>query len=404
MLFIPDKITVLKIQFLRVLAPAFIILLLTGMDARAFTFDWKGSSTTWASAASWTKSGSGGTSTYPGQSGSVDIVRIGVTSYTTNQPILAASISVASIEFGDNGGTAMTFTINTAVTLTVTGTVKQDHSNGTGGITTTLTGSGTAALTCASFTIGDATAPPAPSGEILFGGGPQTYVTTFNLAIPTVTVNGNITLNTTSSVGGSCSFIFIPFTGYNVNNVAFNLTSGAITANNIVTTNSNYVAPFLLPANAAVFQMGIGASTNSLTLLGATPVTLASGGEVDFFSGGTAAASTVTYAATTAAQRVYTSGDGGIGSSPAVYGNLVFSGASAKTTGSGTLSIAGNWTSGNGSVNLSTNSTATTVSGTWTNSSAITQGFGNISVTGAVTNSGILNLGTGSFTMRRQLY
>src|ERR1700759_2742569 len=161
----------------------FISLLLFVTKANAaLTFVWKGTSTTWASASSWTKSGTGGTSTYPGEKENTDIVQIGTTTYTstTNQPKLAASVTLASLEFGDNGGNAMTLTINTAVTLTVTGAVKLDHNNGTGGITTTITGTGTANLTCGSFTVGDNTAPPAPSGEVFDGDGPQTFVTTLN--------------------------------------------------------------------------------------------------------------------------------------------------------------------------------------------------------------------------------
>jgi hypothetical protein len=101
--------------------------------ASAYTFDWKGSSSTaWNNSANWTRSGSGGTSTWPGQTGSADVVRIGVTAFTGNKPTLSASVSVASIQFGDNNGNSMTLTVNTGVTLTVTGSVIQDHNNSDG--------------------------------------------------------------------------------------------------------------------------------------------------------------------------------------------------------------------------------------------------------------------------------
>ncbi len=109
--------------------------------------------------------------------------------------------------------------------------------------------------------------------------------------------------------------------------------------------------------------------------------------------------STVNYAATSGTQKVYSSGDAGIGTSPTVYANLDLSTASSKVVDAGTLSVGGNLTTGNGSVDLLTNSAVVTVAGDWTNSSNVTQGFGNISVTGNFINSGNLTLGTGSFTL-----
>jgi hypothetical protein len=388
----------LKAQLSRIFALVFLLSLFAG-KAGAYTFDWKGSSITWASASSWTRSGSGGTSTYPGQSGSVDIVRIGISAYTTNQPILAASVTVASVEFGDNGGNSINLTINTGITLAVTTSVIQDHNNSNGGITTTITGAGT--LTCASFTVGNSTAPTAPSGIVGFGGtAPTTNYTTVICSVSALTINGNLNLNSSSSSLGTWDFIF---QNYCVNNPVFQLNSGTLTVNNIITTNSNYVNRndfFYTVTNSCTFKMNIGTITNTLNLLGATPLTIGTGGSIDFVSGGTVSVSTVNYGATSGSQTVYSSNDGGINTSPTIYPNLTLSGASAKTVDGGTLSVAGDWNTSGGAVNLIANSAVVTASGSWNNTLAtVTQGFGNISVSGNLVNSGTLTLGTGSLTI-----
>lgn len=374
--------------------------------ASAYTFDWKGTSTTWASSSSWTRSGSGGTSTYPGQSGSVDIVRIGVSAFSGSQPTLSSSVTVASVEFGDNSGNAMTLTVNSGVTLTVTGSVTQDHNNSNGGITTTLSGSGTAALICSSMNIGDSTQPPVPNGDYWFGGNlPTMNTTTFNCNIPTLTVSGNLTLNSTSTPLTTWYLFFFAWAqNYSVNNPVFNLNSGTLAVNNIVTTNSGYVSrndgTFNI-YNTCTYNMDLGSSTNALYLMGNTPLTAATGGAFDFASSsGTTSASTVYYAAASGTQTVYNSNDAYVGNSPTVYPNLVFSGASSKTIDGGSLTVGGNWTTGGGSVNMNTNNPTATISGNWTNATTVTEGTGNVSVSGTLTvNSGaVINGSTSSGT------
>ena len=373
----------------------------------AYTFDWKGTSTTWASAGSWTRSGAGGTSTYPGQSGAIDIVRIGVTSFAGSQPTLSASISVASIEFGNNSGSAITLTVNSGVTLAVTGSVTQDHNSANGGITTTLSGSGTAALTCLSLVVGDNTAPPAPNGDYWYGGNlPSMNVTAFNCSIPTLTINGNLTLNSTSTALTTWTLFYYPWAqNYSVNNPVVNLNSGTLTVNNIITINAAYVnrsdGTFNI-YNTCTYNMDLGASTNSLYLLGNTPLTAASGGAFDFSaSAGTTSASTVYYAATSGTQTVYNSNDTYLGTSPTIYPNLVLSGASSKKIDGGSLTIGGNWTTGGGNVDMSTNNPSATVSGNWTNATTVTEGTGSVNVTGTLTvNAGaVINGGSGTTTI-----
>src|ERR1700676_1029259 len=108
----------------RFLIALFIILAFSNATFAALIFDWNGSGTSWTSSSSWNETG--GSGNYPGQSGTTDIVRFGVTgSSYTKQPTLTTSLTIASIEFGGtikSGGT--TLTVNGA-TLTV-GTISQD--------------------------------------------------------------------------------------------------------------------------------------------------------------------------------------------------------------------------------------------------------------------------------------
>ncbi|HVS91250.1 MAG TPA: T9SS type A sorting domain-containing protein [Mucilaginibacter sp.] len=379
--------------FLKNLFATGIIFILSALSftASAYTFDWKGTtSTAWNNSNNWNRSGSGGSSTYPGQSGPSDIVRIGVAAFSSNKPTLSASVTIASLEFGDNSGSSITLTVNSGVTLTVAGSVIQDHNNSNGGITTTLTGSGTAALTCTSFTVGDNTAPPQPSGIVGFGGtAPTVNLTTMVIAIPSLTVNGTMTLNSTSSSLGTWDFFF---QNYCVNNPVVQLSSGTLTVNNIVTTNSAYVSRndgFFSVSNSCTYEMDLGSSTNTLNLLGAAPLTAATGGIFDFSSsGGTTSASTVNYAATSGTQFVYNTVDGILGTTPTLYANLTFSGASTKTIDAGTLTVGGDWTTGGGTADLQTNNPAVTVSGNWNNSSTVNEGTGQIAVSGNLTVNG----------------
>jgi len=394
----------LKTQLHRILLlPLFLFLFFE--KANAYTFDWKGNtSANWATASNWTRTGSGGTSTYPGQSGSVDIVRIGVNNYTGNQPTLAASVSVASVEFGDNNGNSITLTVNTAVVLTVTGTVLQDHNAANGGMTVTVTGTGTAGLTCSALIVGNSAAPPVPDGDSLFGGNlPTNNTTTFDCNIAVLTINGDLTLHSTTSALATWTFFFVPIaSNYSVNNPLFNLNSGTLTVNNIITTNGLYVSRndgYYYVQTTANYKMDLGASTNTLKLLGANPITTATAGNIDFVSGGTVTASTVNYAATSGTQTIYTSADASVSPAPTVYPNLILSAASAKTVHGGTLSIGSDWTTSGGSVGLNTNNAIVTVADDWTNSTTITQGTGSISTGGDLSNTGTLTLGTGNLTV-----
>src|SRR5437588_5008394 len=235
---------------------ALVILLTVANCVKAVnTYDWVGSSTgaqagriSWANPSNWKIAGVLAT-TPPG---ATDIVRIGVVPYTKSEPTLSVSTIVASIEFGNNGGTAMTLTINGA-TLTVTGTgvgiVKLDHNNATGGIVTTIIdGAAAGALICNEIDLGNTQAPPAPTGT---PGTSAIYSTTLNCNIGILTVNGPLKLNSTSATNGSGKT--------NCNNPLFNLKSGIFTVIDIIESASSFVT-----GNSEIFNMGTSPTANSL--------------------------------------------------------------------------------------------------------------------------------------------
>jgi hypothetical protein len=283
----------------------------------------------------------------------------------------------------------MTLTV-TGVTLNVTGTVTQMHNSAAGGSIANVAGTGT--LACSSFAVGDNTAPASPSGTIFFGFGtnpPSQNTTTLNSSISNLTVNGNLTLNSTSSALGTYTEVVVNFQDYSVNNPVFNLTGGTLTVNNIIASNSNDINnyndgdPFIgAISNSTGYNQDLGATANTLILLGANPITAVTGTAIDFVDGGTAANSTVNYAATSGSQEVYTSTNAAINAAPSIYPVLTLSGSSTKTADGGTLTTSSGFNTSGGTVALNTNNPALTAGGTWTNSTTVNEGSGTLSVTG----------------------
>ncbi len=321
------------------------------------------------------------------------IAQIGVTNSTAitsaNQPVVGVTgtspFAAYQVIMGDNNGSGISLTVNSNITLNITNAITLNHNNNStsAAVTYSITGSGT--ITCTGLNLGNQTAPATPTSSAS-----NAYTTKLTCSVSTLTVSGDITLNsTTSNVYTHSSSNY-----YNTYNPEFDLTTGTLTANNIITTNSSY------QNNTTKFLMQVsGTSTNStLVLNGASPITVATGGSIDFANGGTGT-STINYAASSGTQTVYTGNDAFINISPSVYNNLTLSGAAAKKADGGTLSVSGNLNTSGGAVDLSTNNPALTVSGTMTNAATINQGSGNITVTGALTNSGTLNLGSGNLTL-----
>jgi hypothetical protein len=346
-----------------------LFLILFAGNCLAANYDWVGTvSNDWATPQNWRKGnatqGAGGN--YPGQIASNDVVRIGLNNNftTANSPVLSTALTrpVSSIEFGDNNGVAMTLTINTGFTLTVSNGIVQDNNSGTGGITTTIMGAGT--LSCDTFDVGDGTNP---------SGG--TNSTTINSDINSLVVTGALTLNSTS-----------PIFGAGRNNPVFNLNSGTLSVDNITTADARWKA-----GNSCTFKMNIGAGANTLILLGTSPFGNLDNNLniIDMVSGGTGQ-SLVIYGKTTGTQNIYTNTDGtadGINITPTMYPNLTFSGASTKSVRTGTLTVGGDWNTGGGTVNLTANDPALTVAGDWTNTAPITMGLGTVTITGDLNNT-----------------
>ncbi|WP_426589334.1 T9SS type A sorting domain-containing protein [Mucilaginibacter sp. R-33] len=357
----------------------------------ANAIDWTG-----ASDNNWNNTGNWSSATVPT---STNVARIGVVSFK-NQPIVQSSVpSIASMVFGPLtstlfGSPSITLTINNTYSLTVNGAITQNHNSSSGDVTTTITGTGNATLSCNSFIVGDNTTPPAPN---IFTS-PTSNTTTINTTVPVFSITNSLSLNTTSSAIGYYALGFLQ--NYSVNNAAFHLNSGSLTASSIATTNLNYVNRndgIVTVTNAALIDMDTGTGASTLTLTGNTPISAATGGTIDFTTGGSGTG-LVNYAATSGTQTVYATNDSFIGTNPSNYDNLTLSGAAAKTVDGGALTVSGNWITSGGAVNLNTNNPIITVAGTWTNSANVTQGSGNISITGNTTNSAVITGGSGTFT------
>jgi hypothetical protein len=325
--------------------------------------------------------------------------RIGVVSFK-NQPIVQSSVpNVASLILGPlkstlSGTPSLILTINNTFSLTVNGAITQNHNSSAGGVTTTITGTGTGTLNCNSFVVGDNTTPPAPTAFTT----PTSNTTIINTTVPVFNITNSLTLNTTASALGTYALIFLQ--NYSVNNATFHLNSGTLTASNISTTNANYVNRndgFNTITNAALVDMDTGTGASTLNLTGNTPLSVATGGTIDFTTGGSGTG-LVNYAAISGTQTVYATSDSFIGATPSNYDNLTLSGAAAKTVDGGALTIGGNLITSGGAINLNTNNPVITVTGTWTNSANVTQGSGNIAITGNTSNSSVITGGSGTLT------
>ncbi|MDF2431403.1 MAG: trimeric autotransporter adhesin, partial [Mucilaginibacter sp.] len=356
-----------------------------GVSIHAFaaflTFDWNGSSTNWASSGSWNETG--GTGDYPGSgSRTTDIVRFGVTgSSYSRMPVLTASLTVASIEFGGtivSSGTKLTVNTNT---LTV-GSITQDMN--------TLNNSGTF--------------------DYLQGTG-------------TITCTGNINVGAGTSSSGNNNYMLSDIATLNVlgnvnivanvnlqNGSGFRLEAGNMYLSGIIsfTTNSRVTA-----SNACYFTINTitqatpqVATTPYLYFLNASPIgTIPTPyASVNLYGdhGGTG---TVTYTAadpqiTTTSTPGFGSGGANIDTSKASYDNLVIQATGiAKIGGStvGALKVAGDFNT-NSPVTFSpagASATNTSVGGNWNNTSTVTGGVGSTAIIGNITNSGAMTLSSG---------
>ena len=354
-----------------------LILCTTTSVILAATIDWKGSTNLdWGTASNWS-SGSVPLST--------DAVRIGVVTFI-NQPTvgLGETATIASLTFG--GLNNITLTIAGGCTIAVTGAIVQNPSSFSyGNLTTTITGAGT--LTCATVSVGNTyTFPPVLAYNLL-----EVISSISNFHI----TNG-IAINSTN--------FGVLFVGIGYNNAEFSLQGGNLTIDGqILTANtSSGVLPSIYAAPKFSIDIPSGSSLSPvLQLTNQVPINPASvAATIDFYNntGGTGT-STVYYDGTT--QEVFANNTASLDNNPQTYQYLQLTGSGTKTVDAGTLTVGNNLTSSTASVLFNTNNAAAAIGGNWTNSSNVTQGSGNITIGGTVTNNsgGTLNLGPGNLSI-----
>jgi len=344
-----------------------LFLLIPYLHSEAKSTEWTGSaSTVWSNASNWSNG-------VPVDGDAVSI-NVSKTFSVSRSPVLAVNISLASLTLGVSN-TAANLTISAGVALTVTGDITIQYGTGsTSSSVIGITGGTGSAITCSgSVYVGDSTQQPTPFA--ILGLGFQinnTNTITLNIDLQNFSVSQNLVLSSTSSatanIGGNTSI--------NADNSILNLNNGSLTvAGNISTVNTGghtgyagftYSLLGLLPLTnfpAATPQAQLvvnptgDASTNSAILSIGGSVTALSGDVIDFYGPGSAKSTTI-YAGNvgTTSQTVYSTNQTGLDSSPALYQNLTITGASPKSIQSGTLTIAGDWTSSGAYIDAQTNS------------------------------------------------
>jgi hypothetical protein len=355
------------------------LLIICTAKTYAATYDWVGTTLTgsvydWNNKLNWQIGGVTAT-TVPGAS---DIVRIAVNTYT-NSPTVTDSRSCASLIFGvtDN------FTLTVNGTLTVTGDITQNNDPNFFQYTT-LAGTGT--IICNNFFLGDNTQPNPGIGVVV----------NVSSQVNQLTINGNLTLN---AVGNNTSDgIEYPYFSLDANKLSL---YGQITTTTYNNPLLEGVGDPIYPGYG-LFQMDSYASATTLELLNANPIAtpIITGFTVDFTNNG-AGTGTVIYDAPSGIQTVYATGTSGIGINNYNYDYLTFAGASKKLVIGGALTVGNDWTTGGtGTVDLSTNNPVITVTDNWVNSTNVTQGSGNITITNILqNNSNAITLGSGSLSI-----
>jgi len=352
-------------------------------QASAITFDWKGSSTTWASSSSWTETG--GSGDYPGSGGrTTDIVRFGMSSTFSSQPTLTSNLTIASIEFGGGYQKAgVQLTVNGA-TLTV-GTITQDINTTSGNFTIFDYLQGTGTISCTSVNVGSGTSTSGSNNFLLSD-------------IATLNVSGNVTITINTNIQNGSGFRLESGNMYLTGQVIFNKLSG-ISASNAAYFTINTVTQATGSATTPHLYL------SNVNPLGSIPSPNAS---VNFYGdhGGTG---TVTYTATsptiyTTATKGFGSGGGTIDTTKASYDNLTVQGTGIASVGSstvGALKVAGDMDTYSPVTFAPSGASATntSVGGDWNNTSTVTGGAGTYAITGNVANSGPMTLSSGNLVV-----
>ena len=361
----------------------FLILLLVSAGAFAATDKWKGTTSgDWGTATNWS------TGAVPA---STDDVTIGIVAFT-NQPTLNGSYSCNSITFG--GLQAATLTVNSGFTLTA-GSITQNFLAGTGGVSgtpvvttfiTALAGAGSIICTGA-FTVGSAVKATDYSANLY----------DVSSQVSHLTIEGNLVMNSEGATNPGLNY---PAFTVDANTVTLN---GQIVTATAATPNNNYYSNNSTSVAAQEFK-GIGcvATNNLYSAAGVTqnsattfeltydaPILtpLATNFKVIFDGQGTGTG-TVLYDATSGTQTIYSDADVTVNNT--VYNNLTLSGAGAKQTDAGNITVGaegGNFTSGGGAVNFLTNNSVLTTTNNWTNTAPVTLGTNAVTIGGNLANN-----------------
>ena len=224
---------------------------------------------------------------------------------------VTANAACASIIFSSKTSNSGTLSINTGITVNVSGSVSLQGS-GSRNTAAAISGSGT--LNCASMQIGTDGTPPSST----------TRTTTLTSTISAISITNNLTISS-----------FIGTDNTRKINSTFNHQSGTITANAISTTNEN-------SANATTYTLASGAQTGTLRLTAASPFTTTGTGTHTVTLNGTSA--TVNYYATGGGQTV----------KAATYTTLTFNNNSGTNTAAGAITATTLNTTAGGTLNMLT--------------------------------------------------
>jgi len=278
-------------------ALAFLLLMIGVSSLQAATYYSRGTGGNWNANTTWSTTGHAGAAVgagvYPVAG---DVVYIGAQTVT-----VTANAACASITFDVTGGT---LTVNSGITLTVSGTVALN------GTTTNMTAliAGAGSINCASVSVAPTDPTPTTNGIVTY---------TITSTITSLSVSGNLTIKS--------------YVGNNNNrrgNGAFTITSGTVSVNGTIQTineNAN---------NTSTLTLG---NTNpTLILSGTTPFTLSGTGTNVTTLNGTGA--TVRYTLTSGGQTIRTS----------TYNNLSLENTSGANTADGAITVSGSFTTASG--------------------------------------------------------
>lgn len=355
----------------------------------------------WNSQTTWGAIGIGCFGATGGIPGAADTVTISLGNAVVVNVASAASSLTTTASY-----TYTPITINSGITLSVTNAVTLRNASLNNNTNTFAVGAGT--LNAGSIIINQA------------GGTQGNRVANMTVTTGTINCTGNFSFTGTNDR--------LTFSGAGTLNIGGNFSSGGTlttVAGSVINFNGSsaqtagvYATYNVLKSNNAAGVTLLGASTiTTLTIGDVTAssifndggfvITPGTGSVLNLTSGtynlgsatvGTAWPAWGTRNISTGTTVGYVSAVAQAVSATPSYQNLTFSGAGAKTTAAGTVSVGGNLSVTSGTTTLSTNNTNVTVTGNITGTGAITSGSGTISLAGNWTNSGTFTKGTGTVT------